>query len=141
MSNGDEKKSVISPNFSFSGMSSTFVIQLTSLRFVAAHGLYEQEAQVGGEFEVNLSLTIPAPEHKRLSIDDTVNYADVHAIVKEIFTHRQALLETIAMEIVDVIKNRFPALRKISVQIIKLHPPIAAFTGSVSITLNKKFKT
>lgn len=102
--------------------------------------MFEEEALVGNEFEVNLSLTVRAPEKVVTSIEETINYAAVHRIVKNIFSERKALLETLVMEITEELKKEFPSLRNVSIQIIKLHPPISSFTGSVSVTYNKKFK-
>lgn len=121
-------------------MSSTLTIQLHHLRFTAAHGVLEEEALVGNKFEVNLSLTVKAPEKVATTLDETINYATVYGLVKNIFAERKALLETLAMEITEELKKAFPSLRKASIQIIKLHPPISTFTGSVSVTYNRKFK-
>jgi 7,8-dihydroneopterin aldolase/epimerase/oxygenase len=121
-------------------MSSTFTIQLNSLRFFAAHGLYAEERQAGNEFEVNLSLTLKAAKVKVVSLEETINYAEVYRLVNERFAVRTNLLETLAMEIAEELKQQFPAIRKISVHITKLHPPITAFTGSVSVTYNRSYK-
>jgi dihydroneopterin aldolase len=120
-------------------MASTFTIQLHQLRFSAPHGFYNEEAAVGNEFEVNISLSVDAPRQKVMSLDETINYADVYQIVKNIFALRTALLETLTMEIAESLKKHFPFLQKASVQIIKLHPPITAFTGSVSVTYSTAF--
>lgn len=127
-------------SFIIYNMSSTFTIQLTSLRFFAAHGLYAEERQSGNEFEVNLSLTVKAPKEKVVSLEETINYAEVYRLVKERFAVRTNLLETLAVEIAEELKLQFPAIRTISVQITKLHPPIAAFTGAVSVAYNKSYK-
>lgn len=120
-------------------MSSSFTIELKNLRFFAEHGLYAEEAAAGNEFEINIALTTKAPETTLISLEETINYAAVYQTVKDIFTDRQALLETVAMNIAAALKKRFPALRKASVQITKLHPPISYFNGSVSVTYKKKF--
>lgn len=121
-------------------MSSTFTIQLHQLRFTAGHGLFAEEGKVQNEFEVNLSLTVTAPEKKVTTIGDTINYAEVYRVVKECFAVPRELLETLSMEIAEELKEQFPSLHKISIQIIKLSPPIASFTGSVSVTYSKKFR-
>lgn len=121
-------------------MSSTFDIQLHGLRFTAAHGVYEEEARVGNEFEVNIRLSVKAPNEVLTALDDTINYGDVYETVKSIFKHRKALLETISMEIAAALKEQFPLLQSLSIQIIKRHPPIASFTGSVSVTFNKVYE-
>lgn len=120
---------------------SSFVISLHNLRFYAAHGVYEEERTAGNEFEVNLSLTVKAPKETLSSIEQTINYADVHRIVKERFQRPTPLLETLAMELAENIRQRFPSLKKISVEIIKLHPPVVSFTGGVSVTYQKRYRT
>lgn len=119
---------------------SSFTIQLHHLRFFAGHGVYDEERTAGNEFEVNISLEVKAPEELIRSIDDTINYAGVHKIIKEIFSKREQLLETLAMKIASEVKKQFPALQKITVQISKLQPPIVSFKGHVSVTYNKEFK-
>lgn len=121
-------------------MSSSFTIQLNNIRFYAEHGLYAEEAQVGVEFELNISLTVKAPKVKVTSLEQTVNYAEVYRIVKEVFSVRKNLLETLATEMAEELKQQFPEIKKVSVQIIKLHPPIISFAGSVSVTYKKSFK-
>jgi len=120
-------------------LSSTFTVQLHNLRFFAAHGLYEEEKLVGNEFEVNLSMVIDAPEITLTKIEDTINYAEVHRITKDVFSNPTPLLETLAMEIATAIKEAFQSLKSINVQIKKLHPPIIGFTGSVSVSYRKDF--
>ena len=117
-----------------------FTIQLHGLRFFATHGLYDEEQSVGNEFEVNLSMDITAPKEKPVSLEDSINYADVHQIIKGVMERREALLETLAMTIAEQVKEKFPALKKISVQIVKLQLPIISFTGSASVTYKKKYK-
>lgn len=121
-------------------MANSFTIQLNHLRFAAPHGLFAEEALAGNEFEVNLSLTVKAPKEVLRSINDTVNYAEVFRIVKEKFAEKTPLLETLAMEIAGALKAGLPAVRKLSVQIIKLNPPIASFTGSVSVTYSQSYR-
>lgn len=120
-------------------MPSHFTIQLHNLRFFSPHGLFAEEALSGNAFEVNLSLTTEAPAEIVNSLEQTINYADVYSITKAVFDVRRDLLETLAMEIADHLKKAFPQLQKASVQIIKLNPPIAAFSGSVSVTYHKDF--
>lgn len=120
-------------------MTSSFTVQLHNLRFFAAHGLYEEERLVGNEFEVNLSMVIDAPEKTLRKIEDTINYAEVYRITKDVFSKPTPLLETLAMEIANAIKDEFRSLKSIDVQIKKLHPPITGFTGSVSVSYHKDF--
>lgn len=117
----------------------SFTIQLHQLRFFAHHGVYHEEVLAGNEFEVNLSLEVDAPDEILSRINETINYATVYQIVQNVFSVREQLLETIAMKIAEAVKAEFPQLKKIAVQLIKLHPPIASFTGSVSVTFHKEY--
>src|SRR5688572_7390308 len=120
-------------------MDSTFTISLNNLHFHSKHGMYEEEVLVGNEFEVNLSFDISAPETSPLSIQDTINYAEVYGVVSDMFADRKPLLESIAMDIGEKLKERFPSIQAIQVKITKLHPPITTFQGSVSVAYNKQF--
>lgn len=95
---------------------------------------------MGNEFEVNISLEVKAPKSKLMSIEQTVNYADVYRLVKDLFAVRNELLESLAMEIAAAIKQAFSTIRRIRVQITKCNPPIESFTGSVSVTYNRMYK-
>ncbi|HET7897677.1 MAG TPA: dihydroneopterin aldolase, partial [Flavisolibacter sp.] len=65
-------------------MSATFTIQLNKLRFSSGHGVFAEEAITGNEFEINLSLEVEAPEKTVTSLEETINYAEVYRITKEL---------------------------------------------------------
>ena len=121
-------------------MSAMLTIQLNNLRFFAPHGVFEEEGKAGNEFEVNISLLIHAPENTPITLEQTINYAEVYRLTKDIFRVRKKLLEELAIEIVDAVYQAFPSIQKATIQIIKLHPPIAGFSGSVSVTYDKSFQ-
>ena len=121
-------------------MSAFFTIKLQNLHFFAKHGLYAEEADVGAEFEVSLSLILKAPKAKTTSLEETINYAEVYHITGEIFSVRRNLLETLAIDIADALKDQYPNIKEISVQITKVHPPIESFTGSVAVSYDKRYK-
>lgn len=118
----------------------SFTISLSNLRFFANHGVYAEEQLLGNEFEVNLSMEMKAPKEKISGINQTINYAEVYRITKEVFSKREPLLETIAMSVAEALKDAFPSINSVSIQICKLHPPITGFTGSVSVAYQKKYK-
>lgn len=115
-------------------MTGHFTIELKGLRFFAQHGMYEEEAKVGNEFEVDVSVVHSAPEKMISSIDQTVNYAEIFRIVQDEFSHRRQLLETCAMQIAGRLQKQFPEIEKLTISIRKLNPPITNFSGSVGVT-------
>ena len=121
-------------------MSASFTIELKCLRFFAHHGLYAEEAKVGNEFEVDVSIAYKAAETIVSSIEQTINYAEVFRIVKDEFSQRKDLLETCAMQIADRLQKQFPQIESLTISIKKLNAPIANFVGSVGVAFTKAFK-
>jgi 7,8-dihydroneopterin aldolase/epimerase/oxygenase len=119
-------------------MNAVITIELKALRFHAFHGLFPEEKKTGNEFEVNLSVDYIPAEKVITNIDNTVNYAQLYAIIKSAMQQPRELLETVAMEIVESIYATFPQIKKVAIEIIKLHPPIAQFVGSVGVRYEKE---
>ena len=120
-------------------MSESITIELKNLRFFANHGWHEEEAILENEFEVTLRAAFPAKKDIT-SIDDTVDYTKIYALVKTIFSEREKLLETIAQKIITAIESEFPQIQHVQLSIIKLNPLIPQFVGTVGITYSKDFK-
>lgn len=118
---------------------STFTIHLNNLRFFGYHGLYEEEKILGNEFEVSLHLRLSYTKKETLTINDTVNYAEVYQLVKEVFANREDLLETICVNIADAVSQKFKQVEKLSIQITKLQMPIVGFIGTAGVTFEKEF--
>lgn len=119
-------------------MAAVMTIQLQQLRFFTKHGLYAEELKTGNEFEVSLSVDHIPAEGVITDISTTVNYVTLYELVKTRMQQPTALLETVAMEITEAIFAAFPAVKKTELSIIKLHPPIAGFTGSVGVKYCKE---
>jgi dihydroneopterin aldolase len=113
-------------------------ISLNKVQFFAYHGLYPGEDITGGPFEVDLDVYF---DEKDLvyKLEDTVNYEELFNIVSERMEVTTPLLETIAMEIAETIKKRFPRIKEINITISKLRPPIPNFQGAVSVSYEMKY--
>lgn len=118
-------------------MPGTITIELKNLHLFASHGWHEEEAILGNEFEVTIRAFFPADEV--FSLGDTVDYVTVYAIVKELFSEREKLLETVAQKIAAALKKEFAQLQNIEIAVTKLSPPISSFTGTVGITYRESF--
>ena len=121
-------------------ITSSFTIELRGLRFFATHGMYQEEAKVGNNFELDVIIVCPSPSGKINSIDQTVDYVEVYNIIQKEFAVRTSLLETAAIRIADRIHARFPHIDSVSISIRKLSPPITNFSGSVGINYTRTFK-
>ena len=115
-----------------------FTIELKGLQFFSFHGLYEEEKIIGGEFKVDLLVKFSEEKHIT-TIEQTINYAALYAIVKEEMNQPRKLLETLAQSIADKIHAAYPSLKEIDIRIEKKNPPIAGFIGSVGVSYKNQF--
>jgi 7,8-dihydroneopterin aldolase/epimerase/oxygenase len=113
-------------------------IHLNNLKFFAYHGVHEEEAIVGGEFEVNIDVSFTQVDTIK-NLDDTINYVALYSLVKKRFSTPEKLLETLAQNIAEDIYEADNNIQKINISIQKLNAPILNFTGSVGITYSKSF--
>ena len=121
-------------------MAGVITVELTGLRFFAHHGVHKEEAIVGGEFEMDVFIDHSAPDAVIDSLEDTINYAAVYALIKEEMQVRQALLETCVMRIADKLHQEFPRIERIKITLRKLQAPIVNFIGTVGVTYAKAYK-
>lgn len=115
-------------------------ISLCDLRFYAFHGVMEQEATVGNEFQVDVELTISSSELEMMvstgeeDLAKTISYADVFDVIKTEMTIKSQLLETVAIRIANNLQSSFPRILSGKVIIKKLAPPIPSCNGSAAVT-------
>lgn len=119
-------------------MQITVSVRLDAVRFVASHGVFEQEAAVGNDFVVDMEVRYLSDLDTMASDDltHTVSYADLYAIVKQQMATRCALLETVAARIISCVYTRWPNIIETRVSIRKVSPPIAGIDGSSSVELS-----
>ncbi len=74
---------------------------LSGLRFFGHHGVSEEERSQGGEITVDLEVEADlGPAGASDSLADTVNYVELHRVVREIVERRRFhLLEALASEL------------------------------------------
>ena len=105
-------------------------IQLHNLEFYAYHGLLPQERVVGGHYrvDVELSLTPPLRALTEDVIDDTVNYAEVYALIRQQMEQPVNLLEHLAHRITQGLYAQFPQIQAVKLSVTKVTPPISGIT-------------
>ena len=109
----------------------TITIALEGVKFHAFHGVFEQERKVGAEFEVNLEVSMRSDR-----LVGTVSYADLYAVCRSEMEKPSALIEHVALRIADSVRALSADIIHGRIRLRKLHPPIAAFDGSASVTLD-----
>lgn len=112
-------------------------IHLQQLRFYAYHGALQQERVVGGEYVVDLHLTVDVEASAYASdcLEGTVNYAEVYDCVAAEMKVPSNLLEHVAHRIASRLLKDFPRVLKADVTICKLNPPMGAASSGAGVRL------
>lgn len=111
-------------------------IILKGMHFFAYHGLLPQEAVVGNEYVVTLTLSVDISKAMQTDdVHDTVNYAEVYQVVKVEMQQRSNLLEYVAGRIAHRILHDFPTVISVDILLEKLNPPLGAAISSSAIHL------
>jgi 7,8-dihydroneopterin aldolase/epimerase/oxygenase len=104
-------------------------IELRSLVVFGHHGYLEEERRLGQRFLVDLWVDVQGDAAASDRIDDTVDYRQLAALVREVFAGQERfLLEGLAGAVADGIVDRFPAVETVRVRVRKpdvvLDPPV-----------------
>lgn len=115
-------------------------IQVTGIRGYGYTGFFAAEQTLGQWFEVDVSLwldlTIAAQSDR---LEDTLNYAQVVAIVQELLqTARFQLLERLVAAIAAALLAYDERVQSVQVRLTKLHPPIPHFSGQVTLEIQRQ---
>ena len=120
-------------------MSDLITIELRHLRFFAYHGLYAEEKKTGNEFEVNISVSRSAKTAVIKDLSQTLNYTHLYELIRAEMKKPRGLLETLAMELVQLIPLSFEGVKKVDIEITKLHLPIEKFSGTAGVKYSRSF--
>jgi len=115
-------------------------VTLHGAEFFAKHGFYPEEQLTGNQFVLDIDVEFePNADMKGDQISNTVNYEQLYTIAELEMLHPRKLLETVAQSIADRIRNDYPFLQNIRVELKKLHPPLKGRVAysAVTVTNNK----
>lgn len=114
-------------------------IKLTNIRTFSYHGCLEEEAKIGSNYSVDLTIkTNLKPSAKTDELTDTVDYVDLNRIVVEEMAIRAKLLELVAKRIMDRILKELFMVTQVKVEVTKLNPPIGGDVEGVTIIMKQK---
>ena len=113
-------------------------IHLEDMEFYAFHGHYREEQIVGNKFIVDLTIetdmSIPS---KSDNLKDAVNYQKAYLIVKSEMEKKSYLLENIAGRILDALYSEMSGIKKATIKVSKMNPPMGGKIGSVSVIMER----
>lgn len=107
-------------------------VGLRGARFTARHGVFAEEAILGGEFEVDIACTLSDGLEAGTSDDlvDTLDYGTLLHLAAAAMEEPAALLETVLARIVEAVRLRAGAhLVGMEIEVRKLHPPLPGRPG------------
>ena len=114
------------------------LIVIENMEFYAFHGHYREEQIVGNRFIVDLNIeTDMTVAAKSDNLKDAVNYQKAYQIVKIQMDRRSYLLENIAGRILDALYAELEGIKKATVKVAKVNPPMGGKIGSVSVVMEK----
>lgn len=132
-----------------SAMSSTSVnqyarmdrITLTGVGVVGYHGVLDSEKQSGQPFFVDITMfTDFQRASKSDDVENTVNYAEVAELIRDVITGDSLdLIETLAENIAQAVLARFP-LEAVELTVHKPKAPIEVTFSDVSVTVFRERK-
>ena len=100
-------------------------ISLQRIEFDGRHGATAVERRSTRKFEVDVEMDadVAAAEQSDL-LADTVDYSRVAEVIVAIGTGEpHHLLESLARRMVDAVRERFPRIRRMQIELRKLNPP------------------
>lgn len=116
-------------------------IQVNNIKLYAFHGCLDEEAKIGSEYRVDLEVKTNLQNSAQSDeLIDTVDYVHLNFIVKEEMAIRSKLLEHVAKRILDRILVELKMVKKATISVAKINPPIGGNVEEVAIILSKKRK-
>ncbi len=111
-------------------------IFVKNIRLYAYHGCLEEEAKIGSDYLVNLTVETDLEKSVRTDdLKDTVDYVALHALAKEEMSKRHKLLETVVLRLAKKILKQHREVSTATVKVAKLNPPIGGNVEEVAVEI------
>jgi dihydroneopterin aldolase len=114
------------------------LIQIEGMEFYAFHGHFKEEQIVGNKFLIDV--TIETDMEKPMesdSLKDAVNYQRAYEVVKREMQKKSHLLEHIAGRILNALYSDLEGIKKATVKVSKMNPPVGGRVNSVSVVVSR----
>lgn len=100
-------------------------IALQRIEFDGRHGATAVERRSTRKFEVDVELEVDAAVAEQSDLlADTVDYSRVAEVIVGVGTGEpHHLLESLARRMLDAVRDRFPRIRRMEIELRKLNPP------------------
>ncbi|QJD85888.1 dihydroneopterin aldolase [Cohnella herbarum] len=111
--------------------------------FFGYHGVYPEENKLGQKYYVDLDLSLDLSRAaKSDDVADTVNYAEIHALVKQIVEGPPVkLIETLTENIASAVLGTYTSIIKATVSVTKPNPPFDITFDGVTVEFRRQRDT
>lgn len=114
-------------------------IRVNNIKIYAFHGCLDEEAKIGSWYRVDVEVKVDLKKSAKTDdLADTVDYVHLNHIVKEEMAIRSKLLEEVAQRILNRFFKEISMLKKATVSVAKINPPIGGNVEEVVVILSKK---
>jgi dihydroneopterin aldolase len=114
------------------------LIHIEGMEFYSFHGHYKEERKVGNKFTVDLTLETDMENPMESdNLRDAVNYQAAFEVVKQQMALKSHLLEHIAGRIINALYSELKGIKKVTVKVSKMNPPMGGKIKSVSVTVTR----
>jgi dihydroneopterin aldolase len=113
---------------------------LRGMRFFGYHGVFPEENRLGQQFIVDVELRLNLSEAAvRDDLERTVNYAELHALVKSVAEGPPfKLIEALAGNVASSVLDAYTIVNEVTVRVTKPHPPFDIHFDGVTVELCRK---
>jgi dihydroneopterin aldolase len=116
-------------------------IKVENIRVFAHHGCLKEETAIGSDYRVDLEITANLQHSAKTDqLKDTVDYVFLNRIIFEEMKVPSALLEHVARRILNRIFTEDQMVKKATVSVSKINPPIGGDVEQVTIVMSDKRK-
>ncbi len=117
------------------------IIKVKNIRVFAYHGCLKEEKKIGSDYRVDLEVKADLQNSAQTDkLSDTIDYVLLNKIVKQEMEKSSHLLETVAKRILNRIFEEEKLVKKATVWVSKLNPPIGGDVQKVTIKMTQKDK-
>ncbi|WP_256762296.1 dihydroneopterin aldolase [Cohnella sp. WQ 127256] len=113
---------------------------LKRMVFYGYHGVYPEENKLGQKYFVDLDLSMDLSRAAQTDdVDDTINYAEIHALVKNIVEGPPVkLIETLTANIASNLLGTYTSIINITVSVTKPNPPFDITFDGVTVEMRRQ---
>lgn len=115
-----------------------YTVFVRGLEFYAHHGVPNEEQVIGHRYSVDIDLEVDGIADETDSVDDTVDYGAVCALVQSVGRREQVrTVERLAAILCDAVLARFESVQVVTMNVSKRLPPTDAVVDEAGVMLHR----